>query len=67
MRLRVIEVLLVETELARRAKIEQSFHGHHILNFSVIELASQLPILQQGCTTYIYNEHDSKGEDMPDG
>jgi hypothetical protein len=40
MRLGVIEVLLVETELARRAKIEQSFHGHHILNFGVIELAS---------------------------
>jgi hypothetical protein len=64
--LRAIEVFLVEAELARWAKIEQTFHGHHILNFSAIELAGQLPILQQGCTTYIGKEHNSKSEDMPE-
>ncbi len=64
-RLRMIVVFLVEYQASVGGKGKQALGGFNVLYFGVVQLAGQLPILQDRCGEDKKQQHQSEYADIP--
>ena len=64
-RLRMVVVFLVEDEASIGGKGEQALGGFNVLYLRMVELARELPILQNGRAGDEEQQHQSKYADVP--
>jgi hypothetical protein len=63
--LSIVVIFLVEHQASVRGKREQPLGGLNVLYLRMVELARELPILQEGCATNEEKQHQAKHAHVP--